>query len=399
MKNICLVFALLAGACVLGACAQSRPRTDGVSSETHFVKCDANADCEQLGDGYACVDGRCRRSASSSKPSANDGGAKNDAGATCEPAGPGLVFCALESVARSAELCSPQQIDCGSLPLSPSVTEQTAALACVRSALDRKAPFRLLWKIEGHGTQVEDGLVGVSKGNALVVYFLSYDTMGAGGPTASWSSCAWFSLRDGCTGQLNTCWECGGGAVPPPPTPSWCTCTEPQRGHGQVACDEQPDQTQSDAGTIIEPGPCPPNSCELDGVCYPAGNSTEDGCCTCDEQGMGSCIEPGWCPGWVLIGKRCKNDVDCRVQGSMDSGLQCRTDFFGERGICTRHCNYGCPTGTECVAKVPKYDGGTITNMCMRPCAAQADCAMEVRGGPLGSECDAPGDLSKSYCF
>jgi hypothetical protein len=301
-------------------------------------------------------------------------------------------------VVRSEALCSPQQIDCGTLPLSPSATEQTAALACVRSALDRKAPFRLLWRIQGHGTQVESGVVGVPKGNALVVYDLSYDTMGAGGPTSSWSSCAWFSLRGGCTGELATCFDCGIGATPPPPTP-WCTCTEPQPGHGQVACfDPEPGATPSDAGTIIEPGPCPPNSCEFDGVCYPSGSSTEDGCCTCDEQGGGGCIEPAWCPGWVLIGKRCTNDVDCRVQASMDSGLQCRTDFVGERGICTRRCSYGCPTGTECV-EVPDHNGGPSRDVCMRPCAAQADCAMEVRGSALGSECDAPGGLSKSYCF
>jgi hypothetical protein len=100
----------------------------------------------------------------------------------------------------------------------------------------------------------------------------------------------------------------------------------------------------------------------------------------------------------VLIGKRCSIDGDCSL-GSSSSGLQCRTDFFGERGVCTRDCNYGCPTGTECVAEVPDYNGGTIKNVCMRPCAARADCAMEARGNALGSECDAPDGLSSSYCF
>ena len=118
-------------------------------------------------------------------------------------------------------------------------------------------------------------------------------------------------------------------------------------------------------------------ACNFDGVCYPDGTSTEDGCCTCDKQAVGSgCIEPGWCPGWVLIGKRCSTDGDCSLS-SVSSGLQCRTDFFGERGVCTRDCNYGCPTGTECVAEVPDYNGGTIKNVCMRPCAARADCAMK----------------------
>src|SRR5262249_17456910 len=107
---------------------------------------------------------------------------------------------------------------------------------------------------------------------------------------------------------------------------------------------------------------------------------------------------PGWCPGWVLIGKRCSKNEDCSVLPTSSSGLTCRTDFFGERGVCTRDCNFGCPTGTECT-NVPDYNGGTINDVCMRSCTAAAECDLEVQGSPLGSECDAPGGLSKSYCF
>jgi hypothetical protein len=128
-------------------------------------------------------------------------------------------------------------------------------------------------------------------------------------------------------------------------------------------------------------------------VCYPSGFGTEDGCCYCDE-GEGACIEPGWCPGWPILGKRCAVDGDCGLGGET---FECRTDFAGERGVCTRTCNFGCPTGTECVAQVPHYNEGFVADMCLRTCSTSADCC--TGGLELGSECDAPGDLTQTYCF
>ena len=54
-----------------------------------------------------------------------------------------------------------------------------------------------------------------------------------------------------------------------------------------------------DPGASVEPPPCAKGSCKFDGVCYPDGATTEDGCCTCDSAG-GSCLERAWCPGWIL---------------------------------------------------------------------------------------------------
>ena len=71
----------------------------------------------------------------------------------------------------------------------------------------------------------------------------------------------------------------------------------------------------------------------------------------------------------------------------------CRSDFFGERGVCTRPCNHGCPIGFECVAEIPDYNGGTIRDVCMLACPTN-ECA------PLGSSCNAPGDAAgPRYCF
>jgi hypothetical protein len=64
------------------------------------------------------------------------------------------------------------------------------------------------------------------------------------------------------------------------------------------------------------------------------------------------------------------------------------------RGVCTRTCNFGCPNGSQCVARIPSSNGTMIGGLCMQPCAEQADCETE-----LGSECAMPGTLERSYCF
>ena len=214
MRNLCLSFVLLAGACLVGACAQSRPKTDGVSSETHFlrscssdscgkgltcvcgacttacdandactalakdavcaapvdgtrdegrtcdVKCSAKADCAQLGDAYACNDGRCRMPASPSNPSMNDAGAKDDAGASCGTSGPGLVSCALESVAHFGSYVRRSRLIAARYrSVHPSPSKQRHS-HCVRGAVDSKSPFRVIWQEQGMDSMVQGGLAG-----------------------------------------------------------------------------------------------------------------------------------------------------------------------------------------------------------------------------------------------
>jgi hypothetical protein len=184
------------------------------------------------------------------------------------------------------------------------------------------------------------------------------------------------------TSSPDSCFSCA------PRAAEQCSCT-PAADSGGTPVIECLD------GNALDTPPCNTGSCLIDAVCYPNGARSEDGCCTCTD-GQGSCIEPAWCPGWVYIGKRCAGDADCDAPRS---GLQCRTDFFGERGVCTRDCNFGCPTGTECLTGVPGYDGDTVDNVCMRFCATPDVCTQDVRGASLGSECDRPANLTRSYCF
>lgn len=138
----------------------------------------------------------------------------------------------------------------------------------------------------------------------------------------------------------------------------------------------------NDAGAPPDQLGCGALDCVIDGICYPNGETTEDGCCTC-EDGSYSCIEPGWCPSWPLLGKRCTADDDCK--SGAESGLSCHASVSESSiNICARDCNFGCPTGTECT-HVEDYSG----ELCMRTCTSNADCNIEVFGEPLGSECRA----------
>lgn len=158
------------------------------------------------------------------------------------------------------------------------------------------------------------------------------------------------------------------------------------------ALDAQPDAGGSTAPPPDGGASCPPDACVIDGVCYPNGASTEDGCCYC-ENGSHACIEPGWCPSWPLIGKRCDTDADCRAVGS-DSGLRCQRSTTGSADVCTRPCNYGCPTGTACV-QLEGFSG----ELCMRDCTAGSEsCELEVFGEPLGTTCTAT-ETERAYCL
>ncbi|HMI93423.1 MAG TPA: hypothetical protein VK509_18755, partial [Polyangiales bacterium] len=277
-------------------------------------------------------------------------------------------------------------LGCGMLPTEPTGAVLESMARCVRDALDSGKPFQLLWEIMAEETTHTQGFVGTFEAGEPKVYGFQHDgaAFSPGGAVATWSPCSVFHVLDSCSGSdLRSCFEC------PPRVADRCSCT--QSGESGAS----PIVRCNDPSVPIDEPPCDPGSCLFDGVCYPSGSSSEDGCCSC-VNGQGSCIEPAWCPGWVAIGKRCASSADC---GYPMSGLHCRTDFFGERGVCTRDCNFGCPTGTECLAAVPGFDGGAVANMCMRFCPTPDVCAQEVRGAPLGSECDRPEDLTRSYCF
>jgi hypothetical protein len=128
----------------------------------------------------------------------------------------------------------------------------------------------------------------------------------------------------------------------------------------------------------------------IDGICYPDGESTEDGCCFCENGGY-SCIEPGWCPGWPNISKRCENDDDCGM------GLSCSGELTNGNKVCTRTCNYGCPTGYGCVAGAEVRDE-PLDSICLKMCESHGDC--EIGGLALESQCVITDpDMGQGYCL
>jgi hypothetical protein len=92
--------------------------------------------------------------------------------------------------------------------------------------------------------------------------------------------------------------------------------------------------------------------------------------------------EPG------VVGSRCTSEGTCEL------GLECFSQFPGERPICTRECMLGeCPDETTCIGGVPDYNGNPLSGYCLRVCEANDDCA------ELGSECDAVDGVQGRYCF
>lgn len=250
---------------------------------------------------------------------------------------------------------------------------------CIKTVMEEGAAFAVIWEVQGEDSALEAGYVGYADGDDYHVFKLSYDSLGFVSDlhpevwNTEWTECRSFSIADSCD-TLDDCFTCevdlynvcGCGLYEGAPT---LMCAGPS-GPAE-ACDDT-------------------SACLINGICYPNGTTTEDGCCSC-ENGQASCIDPGWCPSWPLIGKRCTTDDDCS-QGS-SSGLACHASVSSsDRNICTRSCNNGCPTGTECV-HVGQYSG----LLCMRTCTEGADCNIEVFGEPLGSECISDG-ASASYC-
>jgi hypothetical protein len=76
------------------------------------------------------------------------------------------------------------------------------------------------------------------------------------------------------------------------------------------------------------------------------------------------------------------------------TGLTCRTDFSGERSLCTVECggSVGCPGNTVC-RPVIDYNGEPEGSFCLVPCNTNAECMA------LGSQCDDRPSAGGEYCF
>lgn len=365
------------------------------SAERCDVECTQDADCKAISDNHVCDGGRCRAPEAGEPavdPGIPVGGSGGSSGGGGNP--PSGDSCGLSAmVARLAD--GAQLMECGQLGLDATRAERADAVACMGNAWESKTPFRLTWAVQGTDSALESGYAGVLSGDEVVVYSFSYDSAGTApdGHVSAWAPCALLRVPESCAdpAQCVTCEQ---------RTAQQCTCRVDPDQSTQFDCRSSVDDASGSALPEITADfvpPCAPTRCELDGICYPDGAVTEDGCCFCDN-GVGGCEHRAECPGSVSIGKRCASDADCS-QSNATPGLFCRTDFFGERGVCTRDCNFGCPTGFECVADIPDYETGNVHNVCMRACRADADCATDSRGMPLGSECDMPPGLEKSYCF
>gem|GEM_PF-6569333 len=70
-------------------------------------------------------------------------------------------------------------------------------------------------------------------------------------------------------------------------------------------------------------------------------------------------------------GSRCSGVEVC------DEGLLCRTEFLGERPVCTRNCesDEDCREGRECVSDLYSSTYETLAGRCMLPCDSDEICA------------------------
>jgi hypothetical protein len=360
------------------SCRTPTPSSSCDADSVCDVECDEDADCSALGDQHTCEAHRCRapmlatgsagESGSSGASSLDGGGAgAGGVGGSSPPAACTSAYPINELLqGASYEDCSPEVV--GQSP--------TDVASCVNAAQEAERPFVVHWPVQGIDSALEDGFVGVADEADYTVYTLHYDSAGFVSDAypddvwiAAWSPCDGFGAAVTCD-ALEDCFDCAqSGQLPE------CGCS--------MDGDEPITECHVATGSTspMDTDACAANGCRIDGVCYPDGQTTEDGCCTC-EAGQGSCIEPGWCPSWPLIGKRCTVDDECKEIA--ESGLQCHAAIGSDKNICTRSCNFGCPTGTEC-AHVEAFSG----QLCLRTCESNADCNIEAFGAPLGSECVA----------
>ncbi len=299
------------------------------------VACERDADCAAL-DDRVCEAGRCREILMSVSDGGSDAG--SDAGdPMANPHAPGIPErCGAEAL---ADLFSDDITRC--TVISPDDTADTRD--CIRTAIEEQRAFLQFHTEVGTDSLFGGGYLGVPTQDGMQLYESGYDSFGD--RPLWWWPCADYRVGES-DEDLVVCERVASRE---------CACRIDQNTYAAINVEcRQPD-----------PPPCDDGSCNFDGVCYPLGTSTEDGCCTCDENG-GSCIEPAWCPGWTAIGESCEISADCSPISGDDNGLVCRTDLLDRAGVCTRLCNYGCPTGTECV-EVPTTDGDNVDSLCMRP--------------------------------
>lgn len=343
------------------------------------VECSDDDDCTDLSDDHTCDDGRCRAPMIASTAGAggtsgeggsggSSSGAGGSGGSTSEPLPTECTTTGLSAYILGETIEPCQQVTFETL-------DPTRIADCVRDKRDAGQPFFVRWPEPGEDSQLERGLVGyMSRG--YMMYEVYYDSLGFGdGSTRPWLA-KWTRVN-----TLTIATECD--------TIAGCFAYDTFENTACGCGMEQGDEIFIECVTPPAMDECEAPSCLIDGICYPDGESSEDGCCSC-EDGSYTCIEPGWCPSWPLIGKRCESDGDC-MSGS-ESGLRCQESISGEHKICTRDCNFGCPTGTECVA-TEDYEG----ELCMRSCTTQANCNIDVFGEPLGSECAGIGE-GGLYC-
>jgi hypothetical protein len=332
------------------------------------VECNEDDDCRALGADHACDSGRCRvpEAPPSQLP---DAGPMPDAGPpppdSCLPHAVALYLADNESLPS-----------CGML--TPADGEVGAELDCIREKTDAQEPFYIEWQQNGIDSELTTAFAGIREGDDYAIYVLGYDSfslLDPGSPQTHWSRCSSFAVAESCEDLLD-CFTC--------PTESELSC----------GCRVIDDERKAECAPVINGKACYATSCIIDGVCYPSGVQTEDGCCSC-ENGEYSCREEVGCRDWSSISKRCTDDDDCAW------GLECRTDFLGEQGVCTRPCNYGCPTDTACTYVRDSSGDFLDEEVCLRPCElANGDCSLEVDGMPLSSECAVPDESTgTAFCL
>lgn len=354
------------------------------------VECSDDGDCAVLGKSHACEEGRCRAPAQDAMVSGGAGGTRGDAGvadAGVADAGaahgdsgvgdagggdrPQVRACHADAVLAYLLEDEPYGICPGELD-----RPATDCAEAIQNTIDQDMGFLVTWETFVHetptlGNIVIEGFFGVPSSSGLKFYKVRQDGTGFVGMShpdetwqLSWTECASFTINHSCE-TIPECFQCV------------------EAGEQECGCVREQDRREIVCGGYGGPNNLckQPGYCLIETICYPSGETTEDGCCTCDN-GSYSCIEPAWCPGWPSMGKRCDDENACGM------GLQCRTDLPGEHGVCTRSCNYGCPTGSECFTNLGDYDDIPIgEGICLRYCESQDECDLEVQGEPLGSLC------------
>lgn len=333
------------------------------SAMTCDVECNENDDCSALSTEYACDNGRCRMP-EAPPTDAPDSGPPPSVPESCLPHAVALYLADNESLPS-----------CGML--TPADGDVGAELDCIREKSDAQAPFYVEWRQAGIDSEFTTAFAGIREGGDYAVYVLGYDSISLldQGAQTHWSRCSSFEVAQSCEAPLD-CFTC------PSESERACDCRD-RDGVREIECN-----------TVINGKVCEETSCIIDGVCYPSGAQTDDGCCTCANAEY-SCREEVGCRDWTSISKRCTGNDDCGL------GLECRTDFQGGQGVCTRPCNYGCPTDTACT--YVRDSGGDFLDeeVCLRPCElANGDCSLEVDGMPLSSECAVPDEsIGTAFCL